>query len=131
MTKRELIDEIRDVNPSALPEFLCVFDEGDLSRYLDHLRDAQTPRSVGEPEQYERYFAPARPAQAGSAMAVAAAPGVAMVDPQQPDEEPVPTPLFPSGLGAPRQHLADVHDKLAEAIDRLEADLRETAALLS
>ena len=30
MTKRELIDEIRNVNPTAMPEFLCGFDEPEL-----------------------------------------------------------------------------------------------------
>ena len=39
MSKRELIDCIREINRSARPEFLAVFSEEDLSTYLEHLMD--------------------------------------------------------------------------------------------
>ncbi|HEY8665581.1 MAG TPA: hypothetical protein VIL86_02900 [Tepidisphaeraceae bacterium] len=41
MTKRQLIDDIRRFNPTAEPQFLLQFEEGDLKQYLQHLQDAQ------------------------------------------------------------------------------------------
>ena len=38
MTKRELIDEITHLNPTATPAFLAPFEDGDLAEYLEHLR---------------------------------------------------------------------------------------------
>lgn len=46
MTKRQLIDQIIQINRSADPSFLAQFDPDDLSDYLQHLRLAQTPRPV-------------------------------------------------------------------------------------
>jgi len=37
MSKRELIDRIRMLNPTAPSRFLAQFDEADLSQYLKHL----------------------------------------------------------------------------------------------
>ncbi|MCL2640758.1 MAG: hypothetical protein FWD53_07935 [Phycisphaerales bacterium] len=37
MSKRELIDEIRQVNRTASPEFLARFQENDLKAYLDRM----------------------------------------------------------------------------------------------
>jgi len=39
MSKRELIDCIREINRSAKPEFLAVFSKEDLNTYLEHLMD--------------------------------------------------------------------------------------------
>jgi len=39
MSKRELIDCIREINKSARPEFLAVFSAEDLNAYLEHLMD--------------------------------------------------------------------------------------------
>jgi hypothetical protein len=44
MTKRQLIDEIRTMNPTAQPQFLAQFDEPELGQYLDHLKAAQEKR---------------------------------------------------------------------------------------
>ncbi len=41
MSKRQLIDEIRNFNFTAQPDFLAQFDEPALAEYLDHLRDAR------------------------------------------------------------------------------------------
>ncbi len=38
MTKRELIDQITVLNPSAQPAFLADFDGDDLAEYLQHLQ---------------------------------------------------------------------------------------------
>ena len=38
MTKRELIDRITRLNPSAAPGFLAGFDDTDLAEYLQHLK---------------------------------------------------------------------------------------------
>jgi len=39
MSKRELIDYIREINRSARPEFLAAFSKEDLNDYLEHLMD--------------------------------------------------------------------------------------------
>ena len=38
MTKRELIDQITVLNPSARPAFLADFGDEDLAEYLQHLQ---------------------------------------------------------------------------------------------
>jgi len=40
MSKRQLIDNIREINTTAQPEFLVQFNEQALEQYLDHLRGA-------------------------------------------------------------------------------------------
>ena len=37
MSKRELIDCIREINKTAKPEFLAAFSAEDLKDYLEHL----------------------------------------------------------------------------------------------
>ena len=44
MDKRQLIDEIREFNPTAQSQFLQQFDEGALKEYLKHLRAAEEKR---------------------------------------------------------------------------------------
>ena len=44
MSKRQLIDEIRQFNPTAHPQFLVQFDDEALRQYLDHLKSAQNQR---------------------------------------------------------------------------------------
>jgi hypothetical protein len=39
MSKRELIDCIREINRGAKAEFLATFTKEDLSAYLEHLMD--------------------------------------------------------------------------------------------
>ena len=39
MSKRELIDYIREINISAKAEFLARFAEEELSQYLEHLME--------------------------------------------------------------------------------------------
>jgi hypothetical protein len=40
MNKRQLIDEIRKHNPTAMPQFLMQFDDSALKQYLEHLEGA-------------------------------------------------------------------------------------------
>ena len=40
MNKRQLIDEIRQLNTSVRPQFLAQFDEGALQQYLGSLQSA-------------------------------------------------------------------------------------------
>jgi hypothetical protein len=40
MSKRQLIDEIRELNPTATIEFLGQFNEADLAAYLSNLKSA-------------------------------------------------------------------------------------------
>ena len=42
--RRNLIDQIIALNPSASAEFLGQFEDAALARYLDHLNLAQQPR---------------------------------------------------------------------------------------
>ena len=44
MSKRQLIDEIRDLNPTASIEFLAQFNEADLTAYLGNLKSASEHR---------------------------------------------------------------------------------------
>ena len=46
MTKRELIDEIMDINQTAGPDFLAEFADFELDEYLKHLQEARRPRPV-------------------------------------------------------------------------------------
>jgi hypothetical protein len=41
MSKRQLIDDIRQYNTTASAEFLSQFDEAALKQYLEHLQGAQ------------------------------------------------------------------------------------------
>jgi len=44
MSKRQLIEGIRELNPTAAAPFLAQFDEGALKQYLEHLKAAQLKR---------------------------------------------------------------------------------------
>jgi hypothetical protein len=44
MDKRQLIDDIRQFNVTAQPQFLAQFDEVALRQYLEHLREAHQKR---------------------------------------------------------------------------------------
>ena len=44
MTKRQLIEQITDLNPTAKPAFLAEFKDADLAEYLQHLRWADQPQ---------------------------------------------------------------------------------------
>ena len=61
MNKRQLIDEIVSLNPTAEPGFLARFDDGDLRLYLQHLREAQRPRLTVSTGRYNKYFRDVRP----------------------------------------------------------------------
>lgn len=41
MNKRQLIDDIRQYNTTAAPQFLAQFDESALQQYLSHLASAR------------------------------------------------------------------------------------------
>lgn len=45
MNKRQLIDDIRQHNPTASVQFLSQFDDSDLSQYLEHLEAAKAKHS--------------------------------------------------------------------------------------
>lgn len=44
MTKREMIDKIRRLNPTAKPDFLADFAEEDLLAYLHQLTEVERER---------------------------------------------------------------------------------------
>jgi hypothetical protein len=45
MNKRQLIDDIRQHNPTATEQFLVQFDETALKQYLEHLEAAKAKRT--------------------------------------------------------------------------------------
>lgn len=59
MTKRQLIDQIVQINHTAHPGFLATFGDEDLKDYFDHLRLTRQPRLLSDPGRYEKYFEPA------------------------------------------------------------------------
>jgi ParB-like chromosome segregation protein Spo0J len=69
MTKRELIDDIMSLNPSAEPGFLADFSAEDLQRYLDKLIWIQEPRG----ESARGFFREEAPALRTEAVATALA----------------------------------------------------------
>ncbi len=44
MSKEQIIDGIQEINRSARPEWLSLFDTAALRRYLDHLQRTLEPR---------------------------------------------------------------------------------------
>ena len=44
MNKGQLIEQIRELNPTAAPEFLSQFEEQELDKYLENLRNAVAKR---------------------------------------------------------------------------------------
>jgi len=48
MNKRQLIDDIRQINTTAQPAFLAQFNENALKQYLDHLESARRKRSMND-----------------------------------------------------------------------------------
>ena len=52
-----MIDEIMELNQSAQPEFLAMFDDVELDEYLSHLHWLSTPvQMTGDTSQYDKYF---------------------------------------------------------------------------
>ncbi len=110
MTKRQLIDTIVEMNPTARPAFLAQFGDEDLNEYLEHLRMAARPRPTQARSGWAsegrrapaggmgRPVAPSRPVETVAPRPVRAEPTPQEpVAPATPDDEPaigqyVPTP---------------------------------------
>ena len=60
MTKRELIDEITSLNPSAAPAFLAGFQCPDLAQYLQRLQRISPPEANTRPGDGHDSELPAR-----------------------------------------------------------------------
>jgi hypothetical protein len=56
MTKRELIDEIIEANPTADAGFLAQFSTEDLHGYLHRLDARLVPHLMGNAERFDHYF---------------------------------------------------------------------------
>jgi len=52
MTKRQLIEEITHLNPTATPAFLAGFGDDDLAEYLQHLRWVSRPQQPPDQQQF-------------------------------------------------------------------------------
>lgn len=62
MTKRQMIDEIMELNRTAQPEFLAAFDDEELNEYLSHLHWLKSPvQMTGDTSQYDKYFPQQQP----------------------------------------------------------------------
>jgi len=99
MSKRQLIDEIRSVNRTALPEFLSRFDEVDLHDYLQHLIRSQAPRMQGRSVREGRYVSAGTATtsvatRTAMAVAVVAPPPVAAATASGPTATPPRTPAW-------------------------------------
>ncbi len=58
MTKRQLIDEILEINHGAEPAFLAQFEDMELTEYLEHLVTTKEPRLCETEGVYEPVEAP-------------------------------------------------------------------------
>ena len=56
MTKRQVIDQITEENPGALPEFLAQFSQEELVTYLACLEQIKQPRLTGDATRYAHHF---------------------------------------------------------------------------
>ncbi|MEI7836652.1 MAG: hypothetical protein WCK05_09605 [Planctomycetota bacterium] len=56
MTKRQIIDEIIEINSTASAGFLATFGEADLTTYLARLQLLAHPRLTGDVSRYAKYF---------------------------------------------------------------------------
>jgi hypothetical protein len=56
MTKRQIIDEILEINGSAGASFLAQFGKEDLTAYLARLQLLMEPRLAGDVSRFEKYF---------------------------------------------------------------------------
>jgi hypothetical protein len=97
MSKRELIDEILRLNPTAKPDFLSHFKEKDLQEYLDHLNWLNTPATelVRRPAARAVQECP-EPAESNVAVAVADANSetAEACDDTRPEESLAEAPAF-------------------------------------
>ena len=65
MTKRQLIDEITHLNPTAGAAFLADFEDSDLAEYLEHLQWVASPPAQPATPTESAHDAEALAAQAG------------------------------------------------------------------
>ena len=56
MTKRQIIDEIIEMNSTASAGFLATFGEDELTSYLARLQLLARPRLTGDVSRYAKYF---------------------------------------------------------------------------
>ncbi|MCY2929769.1 MAG: hypothetical protein NTV86_09810 [Planctomycetota bacterium] len=71
MTKRQIIDEIIEINSTAQAGFLASFGEDDLMTYLARLQLLAQPRLTGDVSRYSKYFNKAAAPVAARAATVA------------------------------------------------------------
>jgi hypothetical protein len=110
MTKRQMIDKIMELNPTAEPEFLAQFDDPDLREYLGKLqkamgaatRSAPKPAPKGDPADRDE-----RPVASGKMPIRFAAAG---------DDQPADQPDDPENR---RRHSDDVEPGQLSLLDDL------------
>lgn len=93
MTKRQLIDEIVHLNPTAGAAFLAEFEDSDLAEYLQHLHWVASPPAqptrLAEPVHSADDLGPLTgpPSEETVAAAVGAAQGPSSFAQQSPEED--------------------------------------------
>jgi len=102
MTKRQLIEEITHLNPTAKPAFLAAFGDEDLAEYLQHLQWVdQPPNTWGTPQRARSPALQAADATASRADTEPPAAADWPADDDQADQTPAPVAKDSSKEEAP------------------------------
>ncbi len=124
MTKRQLIDEIVEMNRSAHPDFLARFEDADLQEYLDHLWRTRRPRLQGDPTRYDKYFPPDE-AKSPADEAIEA-PAVQAVEtlPAEIDEDDDAIDILEGSQESSADEMEFVYDSVTPQAEQVEAESR-------
>ncbi|HDZ22273.1 hypothetical protein LCGC14_0238700 [marine sediment metagenome] len=123
MTKRQLIDEIRQTNPSAGPDFLSQFDQTDLLAYLRNLSSLNIPHPAPAPVRYVSHFRSSAPQPAPVEVAPDALPCPAAKPRWKPRRDEVRRFFAGPRVAAEMPELLPVETVAAAAIERERPDL--------
>ena len=115
MTKRQLIDEIININRSARADFLAKFGDSDLDEYLRHLLAVKRPRRQAPPDQPGDAAAASAPSKGGAEIAVAeGTPGAIddrFTNEQTPAKQPASAPQRPAACHRGQIAMAAASDR--------------------
>ena len=127
MTKRQLIDEIRQTNPTAGPDFLSQFDQIDLLAYLRNLSSLNIPRPALAPARYVSHFRSSAPQPAAVEAAPDAQPCPAATPRWKPRRDEVRRFFSHPRAAAERPELLPVETVAAADIEHERPDLHAPA----
>jgi hypothetical protein len=104
MTKRNLINHIMELNPTATPDFLARFNEQDLGEYLQHLQSVSGPAPASITRDH--IFGPELESETQTAVAVLETPAELQA------EEPASLPPARNATDEPRKRLSQALDEI-------------------